>query len=168
MKKNLAVIGMAGNMKDGIVTALASELGMMPMNCGEYIAFAKAMPLEEIVKKTNITYLKKLVSDAARETADLENIVFASCDVAPLSVADLTALKQNCVVVCLCADTKTILSKYSKIKPMSSLLTPEKVDKLNAVCLRRYARYCDFTVRIGKKSLGAVVKEILNNLKTLA
>ena len=167
MKKNVAVIGMAGNMKDGVARALAARRGMMLMDCRDYITFEKSMPPEEIVRKTNITYFKRLVSAAVAETADLENVVFVSCDETVLSVADLKKLKENCVVILLIASTKTILSKYSKIKPMSPLIDAEKLCKTNETCQKRYSAVCDFKIDVGKKSLAKAVGEINDYLETL-
>ena len=158
MKKNVAVIGMAGNMKDGVARALAARRGMMLMDCRDYITFEKSMPPEEIVRKTNITYFKRLVSAAVAETADLENVVFVSCDETVLSVADLKKLKENCVV---------ILPKYSKIKPMSPLIDAEKLGKTNETCQKRYSAVCDFKIDVGKKSLAKAVGEINDYLETL-
>ena len=167
MKKNVAVIGMAGNMKGGVARALAARGGMMLMDCRDYITFEKSMPPEEIVRKTNITYFKRLVSAAVAETADLENVVFVSCDETVLSVADLKKLKENCVVILLIASTKTILSKYSKIKPMSPLIEAEKLGKTNETCQKRYSAVCDFKIDVGKKSLAKAVGEINDYLETL-
>lgn len=167
MKKNVAVIGMAGNMKDGVARALAARRGMMLMDCRDYITFEKSMPPEEIVRKTNITYFKRLVSAAVAETADLENVVFVSCDETVLSVADLKKLKENCVVILLIASTKVILSKYSKIKPMSPLIDAEKLGKINETCQKRYSAVCDFKIDVGKKSLAKAVGEINDYLETL-
>lgn len=167
MKKNVAVIGMAGKMKDGVARALAARRGMMLMDCRDYITFEKSMPPEEIVRKTNITYFKRLVSAAVAETADLENVVFVSCDETVLSVADLKKLKENCVVILLIASTKAILSKYSKIKPMSPLIDAEKLGKTNETCQKRYSAVCDFKIDVGKKSLAKAVGEINDYLETL-
>ena len=104
MKKNVAVIGMVGNMKDGVARALAARRGMMLLDCRDYITFEKSMPPEEIVRKTNITYFKRLVSAAVAETADLENVVFVSCDETVLSVADLKKLKENGLIKHIGAD----------------------------------------------------------------
>ena len=154
-------------MKDGVARGLAARRGMMLMDCRDYITFEKSMPPEEIVRKTNITYFKRLVSAAVAETADLENVVFVSCDETVLSVADLKKLKENCVVILLIASTKAILSKYSKIKPMSPLIDAEKLGKTNETCQKRYSAVCDFKIDVGKKSLAKAVGEINDYLETL-
>lgn len=167
MKKNLAIIGMAGNMKNAVACGLAAKLGMMPMDCREYIEYSNSMSAEELIAKTNITYFKKQVSKAVAETADLENVVFCSCDLTLLSLADLRCLKEHCYVIGLRAKTATVMAKYSKIKPLSALLQGETPDKLNTQSQKRYAAYCDFAVDIDKQPLAAVVNKILDFLKNV-
>lgn len=164
--KNVALIGMAGNVKAAVANALAQKLGMMPFDCYEYIAFSNAATIEDIVKVAGMAYLEKLTSRTVDDASEMQNVLFFCGDVAPLSERDLAKLHESCHVVFLKASTKVILSKYSMIKPRSSLLDEERIDELNAVCHERYARFCDLAVNVGKSSLESLTKKIADWLQS--
>lgn len=149
---NLAIIGMAGNFKSAVAALVASQKKFMRLDCDEYIEYNFSMPIEQFVKKTNVTYFKKQVSKTVDELFDFENAVFVSSDISLLSNDDLKKLSQNCFVVCLSATDATVLSKYSKIKPMSPLLNEEKVKKLNQACRTRYPKFSNFVLNVSKGS----------------
>lgn len=164
MKKNIAIIGMTGNFKSAVASVLASKLEMMTFDCEAYIAYNYCLSAETLIGKAGVNYYKKQVSKAVSDTEDLHNVIFFSADLTLLSHADLKKLQENCYVIFLYADTKVVLSKYSKIRPMSHSLTEETLDSLNVQSQKRYLPYCDFSLEIKKQSVNSAVESILEYL----
>ena len=77
---NLAIIGMAGNFKSAVAALVASQKKLMRLDCDEYIEYNFSMPIEQFVKKTNVTYFKKQVSKTVDELFDF--VIFDSVDFA--------------------------------------------------------------------------------------
>lgn len=167
MKKNIAIIGLTGNFKSAVASMLASKLEMMTFDCEAYIAYNYCLTAETLIGKAGINYYKKQVSKAVAETEDLNNVVFFSADLTLLSHTDLKKLQQNCYVIFLYAKTNVVLSKYSKIRPMSHFLTEETLDGLNIQSQKRYPKYCDFTLEINKNSVNSAVESILQFLSAI-
>ena len=61
MKKHIAIIGIEQNKKQ-IAKTLADELGMMLFDCHDCICFNNNMSVEQLIKKSIVTYFQKQVS----------------------------------------------------------------------------------------------------------
>ena len=160
MKRHIALIGVEKKQKQ-IAKQLADLLEMMVFDCEEYICFNNAMPVQQLIKKANVTYFKKQVSKAIRELDDLQNMVFVSCDQHLLSVSDLQKLNEYCYVIYL-FDSANI-----KNKGEISNVADEKFLQLCISAHKRYRSRCDFALDMGGLSDGLAVNKICEWLQTL-
>ncbi len=153
MKQHIAIIGIEQNKKQ-IAKKLADSLDMMLFDCNDYICFNNNMSVEQLIKKSNVTYFKKQVSKAICELEDLQNMVFCSCDNKLLSVEDLNRLGQYSYVIYL-YDGKAVA---------------QKDDTLARLCVQSQKRYrsrCDFALDIDGLSVDDAVFKICDYLKTI-
>ena len=160
MKKHIAIIGIEQNKKQ-IAQSLASELDMMLFDCHDYICFNNNMSVEQLIKCSNITYLKKQVSKAICELEDLENMLFVSCDDPLLCVADLQKLREYSYVVYLFNGERVA---YDVTK---SCVPHLKIDELCINAHKRYVNRCDFAIDINGLAIDDVVAKICDYLKTI-
>lgn len=160
MKKHIALIGVEQNKKQ-IAKKLADTLGMMLFDCHDYICFNNNMSVEQLIKKSNVTYFKKQVSKAICELDDLENMVFCSYDHKLLSVDDLQTLSTYAYVIYLF--DKNSLQNDGE----NCVLQDEKFLQLCVRVDKRYGNRCDFALDIANKSDDDVVEQICEYLKTL-
>ena len=159
MKKHIALIGVEQNKKQ-IAQTLANGLGMMLFDCHDYICFNNNMSVEQLIKKSNVTYFKKQVSKAICELEDLENMVFCSYDHKLLSVDDLDRLNKYCYVIYL-------FDNATKNKAVNSLVVDENKVKQYIQCYKRYVNRCDFAIDINGLKSDEVVAKICDYLKTI-
>ena len=160
MKKHIALIGVEQNKKQ-IAKTLADALDMMLFDCHDYICFNNNMSVEQLIKKSNVTYLKKQVSKAICELEDLENMVFCSYDHKLLSVDDLQRLNNHCYVIYL-FDKRLLQNEGEK----SSVLD-DNFAKQYVQYHKRYANRCDLALDIYNLSIDEVVAMICGFLKTI-
>ena len=159
MKKHIALIGVEQNKKQ-IAKILADELDMMLFDCHDYICFNNNMTVEQLIKKSNVTYLKKQVSKAICELEDLENMVFCSYDHKLLSVDDLDKLNEYCYVIYL-------FDNAMQNKAVNSLVADENKAKQYVQCYKRYVNRCDFAIDINSLSVDEIIAKICEYLKTI-
>ena len=159
MKKHIAIIGIEQNKKQ-IAKTLADELGMMLFDCHDYICFNNNMSVEQLIKKSNVTYFKKQVSKSICELEDLENMVFCSYDHKLLSVDDLQRLNEHCYVIYL-------FDNAMQNKAVSLAVSDENFAKQYVQCCKRYANRCDFALDINGLSVDETVAKICDYLKTV-
>lgn len=155
MKQHIAIIGIEQNKKQ-IAKKLADSLDMMLFDCNDYICFNNNMSVEQLIKKSNVTYFKKQVSKAICELEDLQNMVFCSCDNKLLSVDDLNRLGQYAYVIYV----------YNG----KAVTLVEKDDNFARLCVQSQKRYrsrCDFALDIDGLSVDDAVFKICDYLKTI-
>ena len=160
MKKHIALIGVVQNKKQ-IAKTLASELDMMLFDCYDYICFNNNMSVEQLIKKSNVTYFKKQVSKSICELEDLQNMVFCSYDEKLLSVEDLQRLNQYCYVVYL-FDGMAMQNKADNLVVMDNNFAKQYIQ-----CHKRYSNRCDFDLDIKGLLVDDVVAKICDFLKTI-
>ena len=154
MKRHIAIVGVVGEIKKQIAKSLADLLDMMVFDCQEYISFGNAMTVQQLIKKTNVTYFKKQVSKSVRELDDLQNMVFVSSDVSLLSVDDLQKLGANCYVVHLFDGT--CLSNDGQ----NQATTDENFARKSLNAYKRYRNRCDFSLDINGLAVDQAVQKI--------
>ena len=155
MKQHIAIIGIEQNKKQ-IAKKLADSLDMMLFDCNDYICFNNNMSVEQLIKKSNVTYFKKQVSKAICELEDLQNMVFCSCDNKLLSVEDLNRLGQYAYVIYVYNGKAVNLA--------------EQDDTFARLCVQSQKRYrsrCDFALDINGLSVDDAVFKICDYLKTI-
>lgn len=155
MKQHIAIIGIEQNKKQ-IAKKLADSLDMMLFDCNDYICFNNNMSVEQLIKKSNVTYFKKQVSKAICELEDLQNMVFCSCDNKLLSVDDLNRLGQYAYVI--------------YVYNVKAVTLVEKDDNFARLCVQSQKRYrsrCDFALDIDSLSVDDAVFKICDYLKTI-
>ena len=160
MKQHIAIIGIEQNKKQ-IAKTLADELGMMLFDCHDYICFNNNMSVEQLIKKSSITYLKKQVSKAICELDDLQNMVFCSYDEKLLSLDDLQRLSTYAYVIYLF--DKNSLQNDGE----NGVLKGEKFLRLCVCANKRYGKHCDFALDIANMSDDEVIEKICEYLKTV-
>lgn len=154
MKRHIAIVGVVGEIKKQIAKSLADLLEMMVFDCQEYISFGNAMTVQQLIKKTNVTYFKKQVSKSIRELDDLQNMVFVSSDVSLLSVDDLQKLGANCYVVHLFDST------YLSNDGQNQTATDENFARKSINTHKRYRNRCDFSLDINGLGADQAVQKI--------
>ena len=169
--RNVVLIGFMGTGKSSTGKMLAQRLGCAFIDMDVKIEEAAGMTIPEIFAKFGEDHFRQLEHELALKLSSRRNAVISTGGGTVKNPANVEALKQSGVMVCLKANVDTVLERTQNRGTRPVLDKEDKGDRRQAVeklLQEREALYeqADFTVDTSDLSPLQVVEIITKTLKT--
>lgn len=160
MKSNLILTGMPGAGKSTVGVILAKVLGYDFVDIDILIAKRQGMPLQDIIDTKGVAdFLEIEAQEALR--LDVNKTVIATGGSVVLSEPAITHLKQNGTCVYLDIPPDVLERRLLNMKTRGIAATPgTTLADIYTARKGYYARFADYTIQVGTRSMEEVVAEI--------
>jgi shikimate kinase len=168
MKTNVALIGFMGAGKTVVGRALAGRLGKDFVELDELIEKRAGKPITRIFADDGEICFRELEIAVTKDVAARENQVIATGGGVILNRINIDRLRQNSIVVYLTVSPAEILRRVAGDGGRPLLDTPDKEKRVRELlALRRplYEQSSDIKVNTSRRSIEAIVEEIVEKLK---
>jgi shikimate kinase len=128
MKKNIVLTGFMGTGKSAVGRELSKMLGMKLVELDEEIEKAEGMAIRDIFNCYGEGYFRDRETEMVKRFSREEGVVISTGGGVVLREENMTALRENGIIVCLWAEPETILSRTgsSDERPLLNVDNPEE------------------------------------------
>ncbi|MGD2278960.1 MAG: shikimate kinase [Candidatus Omnitrophota bacterium] len=168
--ENIVIVGFMGTGKTTVAKALADELRKTYVNIDDLIELREKRTINEIFRDDGEAYFreveKKIVEEVSRKT---DQIIDAGGGVV-LDEENMANLRKNGTIICLWADTATVLERTKKYSHRPLLNVEDPMKKIEELLEYRRPFYekADFHVDSASGNIDSVIeriKEIIHEKK---
>ena len=165
--KNIVFIGFMGTGKSSIGKLLAERLSFSFIDTDILIEKKMKMSIPKIFKQYGETYFRSCEKEVVKEAAGRSNIVISTGGGVPMFEANMQALKENSIIICLRANVETIMYR-TRGRGHRPLLDSQK-EKIQELLDKRKPFYekADFFIDTDNLSPIQIVGEIMAYLRRI-
>ena len=162
-KRNIVLFGFMGTGKTRVGRAVAERLGMTYADLDDLIEAREGTTISEIFAKKGEPYFRKIEAEVAAEAAKLDRHVIATGGGVVLNEANIRALEESGVGICLNATPEAIFGrvKHETHRPLVAVEKPlARIRELLAYRAPFYAKV-GHQIETTGKTVDAVVEEVV-------
>jgi len=164
---NIILVGFMGTGKTSVAKKLAQVMNMEYVSTDELIEKKEGVSINDIFAGKGEFYFRDLEKGIIGEISNLDDIVIDAGGGVMINQENVNNLKANGVIICLQADSDTILERMKDKKDRPLLNVDDKLAKINELLKKRNAYYqkADYFINTSNLSIDEVVKRIQGFLK---
>lgn len=150
--------------KTSVGRQLAKKLGRDFFDLDEIIQQQEKMPIVEIFKQKGEPYFRQIEKNLVKEYSSKNNLVVSCGGGAIVDEENLANLKKSGVIICLKADTDTILKRTNANKDRPLLNVDSPKEQINNLLVKRekYYRQADYSIDTTNLTINQVVDKIIS------
>ncbi len=168
IKKNIFLIGMMGAGKTTIGKSLANYLNKIFVDSDHEIQLRTGVKIPLIFEIEGEAGFRKRETEALRDLVKLENIILATGGGVILNEENRRLLKQNGIVIYLCASVDELLRRTRTDKNRPLLQTEDQHARLTELLEHRdflYRNTADIIIDSGKQGVRSLVYKLIRKLR---
>ncbi|MCM8756435.1 MAG: shikimate kinase, partial [Candidatus Omnitrophica bacterium] len=125
---NIYLVGFMGTGKTTVGKLLSQRLKKQFIEMDEFIEQREKMSIPEIFSQRGEGYFRKVEKDTLKDIANKKDCVVSCGGGVVIDNENMEILKRTGLVICLCADSKTIYERTAKDKnrPLLNVDNPQK------------------------------------------
>lgn len=169
IKRNIFLIGMMGAGKTTIGKSLANYLDKDFIDSDHEIQLRTGVKIPLIFEIEGEAGFRKRETEVLQDLVKLENIILATGGGVILSEENRRLLKQNGIVIYLCASVDELLRRTRTDKNRPLLQTQDQHARLTELLAHRdvlYRNTADIIIDSGKQGIRSLVYKLIRKLRT--
>ena len=164
---NIILVGFMGTGKTSVAKKLAQVMNMEYISTDGLIEKKEGVSINDIFAGKGEFYFRDLERGIIGEISNLDDIVIDAGGGVMINPENVNNLKANGIIICLQADSDTILERMKDKKDRPLLNVDDKLAKIKELMGKRTAYYqkADYFINTSNLSIDEVVKRIQGFLK---
>lgn len=169
LAKSIGLIGFMAAGKTSVGMKLAEALGRAFFDTDSIIESISGKTISESFSQSGEDYFRRLESEVVREVCSRESAVISFGGGAPLDPSSAVLIRENSIVVLLCASIDTLVSRIqqNETRPLlaeSGFSLRERIIALYSARKHTYKELADLVVSTEKRSAHQTAMEIIRRL----
>ncbi len=169
---NIVLTGYRGSGKSTVGRRLAERLGMSFVDTDNLIEQREGRSIRQVVESRGWSHFRHIEKDIIREISRHENLVIASGGGAVLDPENVTALKENGLIIWLQAEEKALSERVNgdsrspnQRPPLSGGKTPEEFEAMLLSRARIYRETSQIQIDTTDLDIETIVKRVVAALE---
>lgn len=160
---NIVLVGFMGTGKTTVGKLLAKRRGIKYICTDEVIEDKERRSINDIFKKNGEAYFRSVEKEVVKKVSDLNNFVIDAGGGAVLDEENMQNLRRNGKIVCLSADSATILERTKRYhhRPLLNVHDPRK--KIEELLTQRAPFYAQADLII--ETTGRTAEEVVERIE---
>jgi len=167
MNRNIALVGFMGSGKTAVGKQLAKKCNLEFVDLDDLIEEKEGMKITQIFKDKGEPYFRKVEKEITVKTAKEKGLVIACGGGVVLDKENVSALKENGIVIYLKASLEVILERTKKYshRPLLNVDNPKKKIEGLLEYRKSYYEQADHIIDTSNLNIDEVVNKILEVIR---